>query len=274
MLNPSKAYTKAISINQTMNIFQSIYFRAKQFVKKTDRKEILQRNALDERTIEGVPDSMIEGLETVRNYIDRANVLLDIGTHRGLFSKAANAFFEFDQTLCFEPNVVQNEWITRNCQGFKHNIQNVALADREGEMKFFLHEDETMNSLMASDESVLKSEFPYDDPAKMKETTVPVSTLDKAISELEIPEATFFLKIDTQGNELNVLKHGTEVLARTEICFIEYMFLSPYENNFSFHELVAFMDAQGFDCQGALSILKRPSKKVSAVDFLFVKRKA
>lgn len=256
-----------------MNIYQSIYFRAKRFIVNADRKAILQRNNLKEVDIEGVPANMLEGLETVRNYVDRAHVLLDIGCHRGLFSKAANAFFKFDQTICFEPNATQNEWIAENCRNFPHSVQNVALSDRDGEMKFYLHDDETMNSLMASDKTVLSEEFPYDDPTKMKETTVPVTTLDKAISDLGLKDATFFLKIDTQGNELNVLHHGTEVLARTEICFIEYMFLTPYENNFSFQDLVGFMDARGFDCQGALSIQKRPSKKVSAVDFLFVRRK-
>lgn len=256
-----------------MNISQSIYFRAKRFVMTADRRTFLHRNSLNEAGVEGVSLSMMESLETVRNYVDRANVLLDIGCHRGLFSKGANAFFKFDQTICFEPNAVQNERIAHNCQNFAHSVKNVALADRDGEMKFYLHEDETMNSLMASDKTVLHDEFPYDDPAKMRETIVPVTTLDKAISQLGLKDATFFLKIDTQGNELNVLQHGTEVLARTEICFIEYMFLSPYENNFSFQDLVGFMDVNGFDCQGALSIQKRPSKKVSAVDFLFVRRK-
>lgn len=272
-MNLSEAHNQSNKQNPKMNIYQSLYFRARRFVMNADRRKILQRNNLEEVDVEEVPANMLEGLETVRNYLDRADVLLDIGCHRGLFSKAANAFFKFDQTICFEPNVLQNEWIARNCSNIKHIVQNVALADRDGEMKFYLHEDETMNSLMASDKKVLSDEFPYDNPAKMKETTVPVITLDKAVSQLGLKDATFFLKIDTQGNELNVLHHGREVLARTEICFIEYMFLSPYENNFLFQDLVGFMDAQGFNCQGALTIQKRPSKKVSAVDFLFVRRK-
>lgn len=256
-----------------MNIFQSIYFRTKRFVSNENRRVILQRNNLKELDLEGVPTHLFEDLETVRNYVDRANVLLDIGCHRGLFAKAANAFFKFDQTICFEPNSTQNEWIARNCQNFPHSVQNVALADREGDIKFYLHEDDTMDSLMASNIEVLNEEFPYDNLAKMKETTVPVTTLDKAMSQLNLKDPIFVLKIDTQGNELTVLQHGAEVLSRTEICFIEYMFLSPYENNFSFKDLVGFMDSHGFDCQGALSIHKRPSKKVSAVDFLFVRRK-
>lgn len=255
-----------------MSVLKSIYFRTKQFVTNEERKKVLQRNNLDQAAVEGVSQSMIEGLETVKNYVHKSNVLLDIGAHHGKFSKAANAFFNLDLTICFEPNKVQNDFIARNCSAFPHKIENVALSDGEGEVTFYLHEDETMNSIVESDHSILNEEFPYDNPDQMKETRVPTTTLDQAVSRMNLENPTFFLKIDTQGNELNVLSFGTEVLRRTEVCFIEYMFLSPYKNGFSFYELVGFMDQHGFDCKGALSILKRPSKKVSAVDFLFVKR--
>jgi hypothetical protein len=33
------------------------------------------------------------------------------------------------------------------------------------------------------------------------------------------------------------------------------------------------MEIKGFDCKGALTISKRPSKKISGVDFLFIKKK-
>ncbi len=256
-----------------MKIFNSLYFRTKHYIHNEERKQVLKRNNLTEKSVEGVSQSMIEGLETIRNYVNQANILLDIGTHHGLFSKAANAFFNIEKTICFEPNSVQNEIISRNCSDFNHRIENVALSDSEGEVTFYLHQDETMNSIVESDATMLNEEFPYDNPTQMKETKVRTTTLDLAISRMNLTNPTFLLKIDTQGNELNVLSHGTEVLRRTEVCFIEYMFVSPYKNNFSFYELVGFMNAQGFDCKGALSIFKRPSKKVSAVDFLFVKRR-
>lgn len=255
-----------------MGLFDSLYFRTKHYVKQRERRAVLERNQLLESAVAGVPVSMIEGLETVRNYIGTANVLLDIGAHHGKFSKAANAMFDLRETVFFEPNAQQNDAIKANAAGFKYRIENVALADKPGEVTFYLHEDDTMNSIVEADQQVLSAEFPYDDPEKMRQTTVPTDTLDDAVSKLALENPTFFMKIDTQGNELNVLHHGTEVLGRTALCFIEYMFLSPYKNNFSFHDLVGFMDAQGFDCKGALSIQKRPSKKVSAVDFLFVRR--
>lgn len=255
-----------------MNIKKSLAFRTRHWVQKNDRKDVIFRNGLTETAVQGVSQSMLESMETVQNYVKNANVLLDIGAHHGLFSKAANALFRLEKTICFEPHAGHNETIQRNNAGSNLHIENVALSDSEGEVTFFLHEDETMNSIVEADGDVLNREFPFDDPAKMKSTTVPTNTLDTLIGKMQMQQPVFLLKIDTQGNELNVLKHGIETLRKTEVCFIEYMFLSPYKQLFTFHDLVSFMDQQGFDCHGALSISKRPSKKVSAVDFLFVNR--
>lgn len=195
---------------------KSLEFRTRHWVQKNDRSEILLRNGLSESAVKGVSSSMLEGLESVRNYISQSNVLLDIGAHHGLFSKAANAFFKLDKTICFEPKIEQNEKIQQNCGNFNLQIENVALSDAEGEVTFFLHEDETMNSIVEADGAVLSQEFPFDDPAKMQSTTVTATTLDRAVANLELQEPVFLLKIDTQGNELNVLKHGVETLRQTE----------------------------------------------------------
>lgn len=197
---------------------------------------------------------------------------MDIGANKGQFSKVANAFFDFDQTICFEPNEALNCYIAENNKTNHHIIENIALADHEDEVVFYLHQDETMNSIVKANPTVLKEEFPWDNPNAMRETTVKTITLDAYMERKELMNNTFLLKIDTQGNELNILKQGIQTLKHTEICLLEYMFLSPCQTDYSFYELLDFMDANAFDCKGALSISKRPSKKISAVDFLFVKR--
>lgn len=258
-----------------MGLSESISFRMGKYVERQKRRDIFDRNGLSEQSLSDVPENFIEALETVKNYVSRSTILLDIGAHKGLFSKAANAMFKFDHTILFEPNAAHKPILENRLKSISHEVRNVALSDKAGEeVTFYLHQDDTMNSIIESSNEVLEAEFPYDAPDKMKKTTVKTDTLDESLAEILTKSPVFFLKIDTQGNELNVLQAGRAVLARTEICFIEYMFLSPYKNEFSFQDLVGFMDEQGFDCKGALSISKRPSKKVSAVDFLFVRRSA
>ncbi len=255
-----------------MSIKTSIYHKAKSHVKKEDLAQKAAKYNLDFEVLKNIPTDLIEIMETAVNYRKNANVMLDIGTHMGKFTAVANLFVPFDKTICFEPNKQMNEAIKTINNNIDVSIANIALSDKKGVVTFHLHEDSSMNSIVGSDAEVLKSEFPWDNPDLMKETEVPTDTLDNYIQSNQLQDDTFFIKIDTQGNELTVLRNGIETLKKTEVLLIEYMFLSPYENNFSHFELLEFLNENGFDCKGALTISKRPSKKVSAVDFIFVKR--
>lgn len=255
-----------------MSIKKSIYYRSKSFVEKEDYKNLLKKNSINVIDGNNLSKEIIETLETVKNYINNSNVLIDIGTHKGLFSKAADLFFNFEKIICIEPNEGMNKLIKNNINSDKLLLKNVALSDQKGEISFFLHEDSSMNSIVESNHEILKNEFPYDNPDKIEEIKVKTDTLDNVINESKLDSHKYFIKIDTQGNELNVLKNGISTLKNTEVCLIEYMFFSPYESNYDFYDLVHFMKENDFVCLGALTIFKRPSKKISGVDFLFVKK--
>lgn len=253
-----------------MNIKNSIYHRAKALVEKHERTQMLQANQLPEG-IE-LPREILETMETVANYVPSKATLLDIGAHKGLFAQAANLFLDLQHTICFEPNDALHPAIKTAMQGNSHTIEHLALSNKAGEIQFFLHQDDSMNSTVEADAQTLRDEFPWDNPDEMRSTTVPTMTLDAYVQENDLGDHRFFIKIDTQGNELDILQHAPHTLAQTEVILAEFMFLNPYQSSYNFMDLISFMDSHNFSCQGALTIAKRPSKKVSAVDFLFVKQ--
>ena len=256
-----------------MNWKESIFGRAKNFVHREQLKRAILRNQLSASDFSDVPLDMIEMMETIRNVRQRSTVLLDVGAFKGQFSKTADAFFHFDQICSFEPNAAMHDTIRANNQGKKLRIQHIALADVSGqEVTFYLHDDASMNSTVSAEDEVLRKEFPFSNPDNIQATTVMTKKLDDFIREdfQGTGKEVFFLKLDTQGNELSILQHGIETLKRTEICLIEFMFTSPYKTKFSFYELIEFMKQHHFTCEGALSLRKRPSGKISSVDFLFV----
>jgi FkbM family methyltransferase len=150
-------------------------------------------------------------------------------------------------------------------------VSAYALADKEGSRTYYLHQDDSMNSLVESSSQVLRDEFPFDNPDLVSQTKIDTCRLDQFVETHRLADRWFMIKIDTQGNELEILKHGTKTLARTEACVVEFMFLTPYRMSYNFADLVTFMDGHGFVCQGALTIARRPSQRISAVDFLFVR---
>ena len=255
-----------------MDIKKSIYYRLKSILKNLELKDIALRNNIDLINIKDSSFSDIKSMETISNYLTNTNVLIDIGAYKGLFSKTANSFFSFEKTICFEPNKLLIDIIKKNNSNINLIIENIALSDKEGTATFHLHEDSSMNSIIESNIDVLKSEFPWDNPDLLDKNLVPTKTLDNYMKNLDVKNHSLFIKIDTQGNELNVLKHSIQTLKFTKVLLIEFMFLNPYKNDFSFFDLISFLNKHNFICKGALTIFKRPSKKISGVDFLFVKK--
>lgn len=255
-----------------MNIKKSIYHRVEHLVMQNSFRDAAHRNNLSLVELSGVTLEMIEVLETVKNYRKQSNILLDIGAHIGLFSKTANLLLGFEKVICFEPNLAHIPLIEENNKDSNIEIENIALSDHDGESTYFLHEDSSMNSIVETDDAILHTNFPYDDPRLMEKTAVRTMKLDQYISQRkDFVDSKFFIKIDTQGNELNILQQGISTLERTEICLVEHMFLSPYHSDYQFYDLIDFMKGMNFECQGPLTLKKRPNKKISAVDFLFTR---
>jgi hypothetical protein len=75
-------------------------------------------------------------------------------------------------------------------------------------------------------------------------------TIDEYIMEKGI-EKIDILKIDVQGNELNVLKGAKRALVDNRICmvYLETYFKAQYEDQPLFNEIFSFLCANGFELQ-------------------------
>ena len=255
-----------------MGLRKHIYSKIKSILKNEELKEILNKNNINYFDKKDFSFSDIETMETIKNYLKDVNVLIDIGAYQGMFCKTANSFHSFEKSICFEPNKLLNTSINNNNKKIDLIIENIALSDKESIVDYHLHQDSSMNSTMESKIEVLKSEFPWDNPDFIEKIQVPSNTLDNYMLKSEYKNHSLFIKIDTQGNELNVLKHSVQTLKITKILLVEFMFLNPYKNDFTFFDLISFLNIHDFICMGALTIFKRPSKMISGVDFLFVKK--
>lgn len=255
-----------------MDFLELRYVWARLFYRRFAKKKLLRKYQIPKKLTKGVSVEILEVMDTLAAYKPDVNVLLDIGAHKGMFARAANLQFKFQQAILFEPNLSLKIQIEENNKNFKYKYESIALSDGDGELTFYVHPDDTMSSLVETDKKILKEEFPWDNPDKVRAIPVQTCTLDDYVSRNNLAGSKFFLKLDTQGNELNILRYGLKTLEQTEVCLIEFMFFTPYQSDFHFMDLLKFMDDAGFDCKGALSVSKRPSGKVSGVDFLFLKK--
>jgi FkbM family methyltransferase len=221
--------------------------------------------------LEGVSFETLQVLASIKAYIDCTDLLLvDVGAHKGLFTKPAMQALGFSRFLAFEPNPELHPWIASSTRGMVGEIRGKGLGDVPGTFDLQVHADPSMSSLLKSNRDVLKREFSYYNADSVRSIAVEVSTLDRELLQNGSDPNRFFLKIDTQGNELGVLQGGKNSLGHCDAILLEHMFVTPYENQSLFADLILFLESQGFHCVGVLAMQRKPSHRITGVDFLFL----
>jgi FkbM family methyltransferase len=218
---------------------------------------------------EGVDLETLQVIASIKSYINcKGLVLVDVGAHKGLFAKPAMQALGFSRFLAYEPNPALHTLIKNNTKGMSGEIRGKGLAETSGTFELQIHPDPSMSSFLNSNRDVLKREFSYYDPDSVRSLAVEVSTLDCELFPGNEKPQRFFLKIDTQGNELSVLKGGRKSLSLCEGMLVEHMFVTPYQDQAMFAELINFLQSQRFHCVGVLAMNRKPTHRITGVDFL------
>lgn len=255
-----------------MNIvWEKLYYRVQALFVFLQKKTIAKKLGL---LHSGYRVDLLRTLQPIRAAVPAAGIFIDIGTNKGEFSKIFADIYHPSLIICIEPNAELNNDIKLNTKGHNTVIINKAISDKEGEMEFFVHSDSQMSSLFSSDSELIKRDFGEDDPEKTMKKMVKVTTLDHLFEQYpgEFIDIVVFLKIDTQGNELDVIKGATVALTKVSYCLLEYMFQSPYEKQYDFDELISLMYRNEFSCTGPMHTSYRTTGEAGAVLFLFEKK--
>jgi FkbM family methyltransferase len=138
------------------------------------------------------------------------------------------------------------------------NYKIELLGATETAVKFNIYE---------SASSVLVEHF--DTEAKTEQRNL--LTLDKLLEKNDHNKPDF-IKIDTQGYELEILKGGEEALTHAEFVLLEVSLLDIYVNSPLIIDVLNFMKERGFVLYDICTLMKRPlDNALFQSDFLFVK---
>ena len=121
--------------------------------------------------------------------------------------------------------------------------RNVALGDNAGNARINVSANSYSSSLLPVTDTALRLE-----PAigYVGSENIVIERLDDIFDEIVNANDVPYLKVDTQGYELNVLRGGLRVLARFPLIQLETSFFSVYEGQVLVGDVIKFLDEIGY----------------------------
>jgi len=173
----------------------------------------------------------------VKNF--HVETILDVGANEGQTANQFIKFFPGARIFSIEPVFETFQKLKNNVKANNVSCHNLALGSANGSLEIktsFDNSNSTMNSL--------KTPNPVSEGKEFKTENVNVITLDSFCKEQGISEISY-LKVDTEGFDLEVLKGGRSMLEQKKIGFIEVEAGMNPDNKYhvSFDELKTYLES-------------------------------
>lgn len=165
----------------------------------------------------------LEVIKRIKNHLKSKNniVLFDVGANVGNYTKFLNQYFDKNRSIfCFEPSVNTFNQLELNTKGIDSiELINKGLGDKDEELTLY------SNNISNTQSSVLKRDMSHwdKDYNLTNEEVIQLTTLDDFCKENKI-EYIDFLKIDVEGNEMNLFNGSREMLQNGKVGFIQFEF--------------------------------------------------
>ncbi len=186
------------------------------------------------------------------------NVLLDIGAHEGESIKLFTNNFNINEIYSFEPSPITFKILKKNINPAEGNfrktkiiLENIALGSKH-EKIFLKHISESSSSTIKelnTESKYFKKKFFFlknsDNQYLFKKIEVQQILLSDYIEENSI-KSIDFIKIDTEGYELEVLKGAKSMLFKTKYILFEHHYDNMIIKNYFFTEIHNFLKKNNF----------------------------
>lgn len=194
------------------------------------------------------------------------NLVCDVGARHGEYSGELRDYGYHGWVASFEPVSENFKTITSNRQGDKRwRGFNMALGSEPAKLEINVTAGSAMSSFHKPNEYA-KSEFTEDSVITRTEQ-VDVQTLAAMLPELKklVPEPRIYLKLDTQGFDLEVLKGAEPVLQHVHALQSEVSIKPIYENMPPYAEAIAAYQSHGFELAGLYPV--HADKRGAVIEF-------
>lgn len=199
---------------------------------------------------------------------DGIATVVDVGANRGQFSLAVRQWAPQARVIAFEP-LSEAAAVFRNVleADSKVTLHQVAIGPRAGEAVIHVSEAEDSSSLLPI--APLQAKL-FPGTGEVRTETARVGRLSDFVSPKELVSPAL-LKIDVQGYELEVLRGCTDLLQAFDTILVECSFMELYEGQAFTHQIIEFLNTQGFVLRNAYNLEYSRQGEAIQGDFAFTK---
>lgn len=157
----------------------------------------------------------------LKGYIQKENLIVfDVGANVGDYSKEIRGEFPDAIVYAFEPNPNTFEIMTKNLAHLKINCKNLGVSSSSVKQKIYTYLGDKTSQHASIYKNVLLDLHKKNRLVEMDSNN---TTLDAFCSDNKI-DVIDFLKIDTEGHELEVLKGAKTMIQENRIGIIQFEF--------------------------------------------------
>ncbi len=201
-----------------------------------------------------------------------ADVVLDVGANVGQFGDLLWGLGFEGTLISFEAIPEVHERLVRHANRRNRSWQVApcaALGSKHGQIEMNIAANSVSSSVLPMGRTHLESAPQSQYVGKQ---IVNIERLDELSAQYIRPATKLFIKVDTQGYEMEVLKGATELWPRTVGLQLELSLVPLYDRSPTIAEMIEFTAAMGFELFGFVpGFRNQQSGRLLQVDGFFVR---
>ncbi len=218
---------------------------------------LIPEEYLFRRSVMNMPSS-IRNME--RNGFHPASII-EIGAYQGDWSRMARRIFPEASIFMVDANQDKDSILSAACREIGRAKHSIALLGPQPAESVNFYVMEAGSSVLFENTSVPRFS-----------RRIPMATLDDLALAWEPIPGPYFIKLDVQGFEIEVLRGAERILAHTEAAQLEVSLLPYNEGAPLLAEVIAFMRTRGFVTYDVCGFCRRESDGTPfMLDLLFVR---
>jgi len=201
--------------------------------------------------------------------------VLDVGANVGQYHDRVRHSVRFDgHVVSFEPVAANFAQLERKAPSDpRWSLFHCALGAENTRSQINVMRETQLSSFLSPDHTAVK-EYTHQNDVVYREE-IEVRTLADAFREIEqraIPTDRCYLKLDTQGYDLQVLEGAKPVLDRVFAMQMEMPLLPIYKGMPSLSDGLATVSGLGFDATGLFPVARDSRLRLVELDCVFTRR--